>query len=195
MIFQFEDFVLDPGRRELRRADASVLVEPQVFDLLVFLIRNRQRVVTKSDLLDAIWNGRVVSESTAGKRAGDRLQVQVKKAEADTLKERQELERIRNDLDKKGPLLKEEERRNLESDFQKRSVTLQRTMTDLQQELQLKEREMMQDILKELEGVVTEFGKAEKFTLILDRSQILFADQAVDITSRVIEAFNSRAKK
>ncbi len=78
---------------------------------------------------------RVVSESAAGKRAGDRLQVQVKKAEADTLRERQELERMRNDLDKKGPLLKEEERRNLESDFQKRSVTLQRTMTDLQQEL------------------------------------------------------------
>ena len=68
-------------------------------------------------------------------------------------------------------------------------------MTDLQQELQLKEREMMQDILKELEGVVSEFGKAEKFTLILDRSQILFADQGVDITSKVIETFNSRAKK
>jgi len=138
---------------------------------------------------------RVVSESVAGKRAGDRLQTQVKKAEADTLRERQELERIRNDLDKKGPLLKEEERRNLEMDFQKRSVTLQRTMTDLQQELQLKEREMMQDILKELEGVVNEFGRAEKFTLILDRSQILFADQGVDITSKVIETFNSRAKK
>ncbi len=102
---------------------------------------------------------------------------------------------MRNDLDKKGPLLKDEERRNLESDFQKRSVTLQRTMTDLQQELQLKEREMMQDILKELEGVVNELGRAEKFTLILDRSQILFADQGVDITSKVIEAFNSRAKK
>ena len=138
---------------------------------------------------------RVVSESAAGKRAGDRLQIQVKKAEADTLRERQELERMRNDLDKKGPLLKEEERRNLESDFQKRSVMLQRTMTDLQQELQLKEREMMQDILKEIEGVVNEFGRAEKFTLILDRSQILFADQGVDITSRVIETFNSRAKK
>ena len=68
MIFQFEDFVLDPGRRELRRADASVLVEPQVFDLLIFLIRNRERVVTKSDLLDAIWNGRVVSESTLTSR-------------------------------------------------------------------------------------------------------------------------------
>ena len=87
---------------------------------------------------------RVVSESAAGKRASERLQAQVKKAEADTLKERQELERLRTDLEKKGPLLKDEERRNLESDFQKRSVTLQRTMGDLQQEIQLKEREMMQ---------------------------------------------------
>jgi len=138
---------------------------------------------------------RVVSESAAGKRAGERLQTQVKKAEADTLKERQELERLRTDLEKKGPLLKDEERRNLESDFQKRSVTLQRTMSDLQQEIQLKEREMMQSILKDLEGVVVEIGKADKFTLILDRSQILFGDQGIDITNKVIETFNSRAKK
>jgi len=102
---------------------------------------------------------------------------------------------LRSDLEKKGPLLKEEERRNLESDFQRRSVNLQRTMSDLQQELQLKEREMMQDILKDLEGIVNEVGKADKFTLILDRSQILFADQGIDITNKVIETFNSRAKK
>lgn len=138
---------------------------------------------------------RVVAESAAGKRAGERLQSQMKKAEADTLKERQDLERLRTDIEKKGPLLKDEERRNLESDFQKRSVNLQRTMSDLQQDLQLKEREMMQSILKDLEGVVMEVGKADKFTLILDRSQILFADQGIDITNKVIETFNSRAKK
>jgi len=59
----------------------------------------------------------------------------------------------------------------------------------------MKEREMMQDILKDLEGVVSDLGKAEKFTLILDRSQILFSDQGTDITTRVIETFNSRVKK
>ena len=137
---------------------------------------------------------RVVTESAPGKRAGERLQAQLKKAEADTLKERQELERLRSDLEKKGPLLKEEERRNLEVDFQKRSVNLQRTMGDLQQEIQSKERELMQDILKDLEGIVSEIGKTDKFTLILDRSQILFGDQAIDITNKVIETFN-RAKK
>ena len=129
---------------------------------------------------------RVVQESQAGKRAKERFQAQVKKAEADIVKERQELDRMKSDLEKKGPLLKEEERRNLEAEFQKRSVTLQRTMTDYQQELQAKNNQLMSDILKELEAIVNEVGKADKFTLILERSQILYSDQGIDITSKVI---------
>jgi len=138
---------------------------------------------------------KVISESQAGRQARDRFQVQVKKAEAEILKERQDLDRMKNDLDKKGPLLKEEERRNLELDFQKRSVSLQRRMSDYQQELQVKNNEMMSDILKDLEAIVNEVGKAEKFTLILERSQILYSDQGIDITKKVIETYNSRTKK
>lgn len=137
---------------------------------------------------------RAVSESQAGKRAKDRFQAQVKKAETDMLREKQELERLKNDLDKKGPLMKEEERRNLEADLQKRYVNYQRNAGDHQQELRQKENEIMGDILKELEQIVNEVGKAEKFTLILERSQILYSDQGIDITNRVIEVYNSRAK-
>ena len=68
MAFHFEDFSLDPDRRELRRADALIAVEPQVFDLIHYLLRQRERVVSKDDLLDAIWNGRVVSDSTMTSR-------------------------------------------------------------------------------------------------------------------------------
>lgn len=138
---------------------------------------------------------RVISESQAGKQARDRFQAQVKKAESDIMKERQDLDRMKSDLEKKGPLLKEEERRNLEADFQKRSVNLQRRMSDYQQELQVKNNEMMSDILKDLEKIVNEVGKAEKFTLILERSQILYSDQGIDITSKVIDTYNSRTKK
>src|SRR5215218_5622313 len=62
--FRFEDFALDPNRRELRREGSVIDVEPQVFDLICYLVRERERVVTKNELLDEIWNGRVVSEST-----------------------------------------------------------------------------------------------------------------------------------
>jgi TolB-like protein len=60
----FENCVLDPDRRELTRGGEPVPVPPQVFDLLLHLIQNRQRVVAKDALLDAIWGRRIVSEST-----------------------------------------------------------------------------------------------------------------------------------
>jgi pimeloyl-ACP methyl ester carboxylesterase/DNA-binding winged helix-turn-helix (wHTH) protein len=66
--FQFKDYALDIDRRELKRAGDLIAVEPQVFDLLVYLIRNRDRVVSKDDLIEGVWGGRIVSESTLTSR-------------------------------------------------------------------------------------------------------------------------------
>jgi len=66
--FFFDDHALDTDRRELHRGPDSIAVEPQVFDLLVFLVQNRDHVVSKDDLLDAVWGGRIVSESTLTSR-------------------------------------------------------------------------------------------------------------------------------
>ncbi|MGQ7956766.1 winged helix-turn-helix domain-containing tetratricopeptide repeat protein [Pseudomonas sp. SP16.1] len=64
MPFVFEDYVLDQERRELTRRGQTVAVGPQVFDLLLQLVSNRERVVSKDDLLQTVWGGRIVSEST-----------------------------------------------------------------------------------------------------------------------------------
>jgi adenylate cyclase len=61
--YLFEDYVLDMGTHELRCGDAPVAVEPKVFDLLAYLIDNRQRVVSKDDLIAHVWDGRIVSDS------------------------------------------------------------------------------------------------------------------------------------
>jgi len=66
--YLFEDYALDADRRELLRGMEPIPVEPQVFDLLHYLIRNRDRVVSKDNLLSAVWNGRVVSESALSTR-------------------------------------------------------------------------------------------------------------------------------
>ena len=68
MQFRFADHVLDVARRELKRRGEPVALEPQVFDLLVLLIRNRDRVVTRDDLVGSVWGGRIVSESTLASR-------------------------------------------------------------------------------------------------------------------------------
>jgi DNA-binding winged helix-turn-helix (wHTH) protein len=64
MLFRFGDFALDVARRELRRGAELIPVGPQVFDLLVYLVKHRERVVSKDDLFEAVWVGRTVSEST-----------------------------------------------------------------------------------------------------------------------------------
>ena len=57
MVFRFGDHVLDTERRELRRGAEPVALEPQVFDLFVYLVRNRDRVVSKDDLIEGVWVG------------------------------------------------------------------------------------------------------------------------------------------
>ncbi|OAF12724.1 winged helix-turn-helix domain-containing protein [Bradyrhizobium neotropicale] len=68
MQFVFRDHLLDTDRRELSREQVPVSVEPQVFDLVVHLMENRDRVVSKDELIDKIWHGRIVSESTLTSR-------------------------------------------------------------------------------------------------------------------------------
>ena len=79
--YVFEECVLDIDRQELHRGGNTVSIAPQVFDLLDYLIRNRERVVTKNDLIDAIWKGRIVSDAAvttrlnAARSAADRVPV------------------------------------------------------------------------------------------------------------------------
>ena len=63
MRYHFEEFAFDIDRRELHRGAQVVSITPQVFDLLEYLIRNRERVVSKDDLINAVWNGRIVSDA------------------------------------------------------------------------------------------------------------------------------------
>jgi len=66
--FLFAGHTLDTDRRELRRGSETVAVEPQVFDLLIYLVENRDRVVSKDDLIASVWGGRIVSDSTLTSR-------------------------------------------------------------------------------------------------------------------------------
>ncbi|MFD5824395.1 alpha/beta fold hydrolase [Lentzea sp. NPDC060358] len=68
MRYEFEDYSLDPARLELSRGGERVHVEPQVFQVLLHLIRNRDRVVPRTELLDSVWGDRFVSDSALASR-------------------------------------------------------------------------------------------------------------------------------
>lgn len=68
MLYIFDNYVLDPDRRELRKSAAVIAMKPQAFDLLVHLIRHRDHVVSRDEMIEQIWGGRMVSESALSTR-------------------------------------------------------------------------------------------------------------------------------
>src|SRR3984893_17545887 len=68
LLYIFEKYALDPGRRELRCGADAIAMEPQAFDLLVYLIRHREHVVSRDEMIDQVWGGRIVSESALSTR-------------------------------------------------------------------------------------------------------------------------------
>ena len=66
--YQFTEFEIDLGQQELRRLGEAVHIEPQVFDLIVHLVRNHERIVSKDELIETIWNGRIISEAALSSR-------------------------------------------------------------------------------------------------------------------------------
>ena len=137
---------------------------------------------------------RVISESQAGNAAKEKFRSQVKKVEADLLKEKQDVDRLKSDFDKKSSLMKEEDRKNLEKEIQKRERSYMLSGRDSQEELGQREREMTGELVRGIAKIVGDIGKSEKYTLILERSQmpVLYSDDVNDITKRVIELYNSR---
>jgi DNA-binding winged helix-turn-helix (wHTH) protein/pimeloyl-ACP methyl ester carboxylesterase len=105
LLFSFKDFALDGERRELRARGTIIPIEPQVFDLLVYLVENRDRVVSKDDLIASVWGGRIVSDSTVDSRINA-----VRKAIGDS-GEKQELVRT---IARKGIRFVGDVRENLE---------------------------------------------------------------------------------
>src|ERR1700684_4706592 len=61
-LYRFGQFVLDPGKRTLSRADSPVSLTPKAFDVLLFLVQNPNRLVTKEELRQAVWGDTIVEE-------------------------------------------------------------------------------------------------------------------------------------
>src|SRR3954453_5137726 len=68
MQYRFAEYEIDLSQQELRRLGEAVHIEPQVFDLIVHLVRNHDRIVSKDELIETIWNGRIISEAALSSR-------------------------------------------------------------------------------------------------------------------------------
>jgi outer membrane protein len=141
---------------------------------------------------------RALNECDAGKTAKENFKTQVDKLQAELAKQKDNIEKIKGEVEKKGMVLKDDERKNVERDYQKRLRDFQRTYKDSQAELQQRDNELTGEILRELQEVIAEWGAKQSFTLVLEASNtgaVLYNSRAVDITEQVIQEYNTKRKE
>lgn len=139
---------------------------------------------------------RALNECEGGKKAKEEFRKEVDKYQAGLKKQKDELESMKEQLEKKGPVMKEEERRNLQTQLEKKAREFERSYKDSQEELQRKDNELTGEILKGLHRVVQELGKQEDYTLILENSSsaVLFVAPDAELTDEVVKAYNKNKK-
>ena len=141
---------------------------------------------------------RALNECDAGKTAKENFKTQVDKLQAELAKQKGDIEKIKDEVEKKGMVLKDEERKNIERDYQKRLRDFQRTYKDSQAELQQRDNELTGEILRELQEVIAEYGAKQNYTLVLESSNtgaVLYGARSVDITEQVIQEYNTKRKE
>jgi outer membrane protein len=140
---------------------------------------------------------KVMMESDKGKEARKNLADEVEKLKKNITQKQDELQKMKDALEKQATTMTPEARGDKEKQYQVKLKDFQRLQSDYEADMQQKDQEFSQKILKDLEDIVKMLGESEKYTLILERSQagILFATSAIDATDKVISLYNDSAKK
>jgi TolB-like protein len=182
--YLFESYVLDTDRRELRLGADLVPLAPQVFDMLAYLIRNRDRVVSKDDLISAIWEGRIVSESALTTRLNG-----VRSAIGDSGEE----QRLIKTLPRRGirfvGIVREEEKPVVEAATSHivRPAKAGLTLPDKPSIAVLPFTNLSGDLLQDyftegvVEDIITELSRFSELFVIARNSSFAYKEQSVDV--------------
>src|SRR5215467_359426 len=137
---------------------------------------------------------RALNESDAGKRAKERFKTQVDKLQGDLKKQKDQLDSLKEQLEKKASVMKEDDARDMQKDYEKKLRDFERNYKDSQGELQQKDNELTVELLKELQGVIEQFGKEGGYSIILEQSSssVLYGSPELDLTEQVITRYNAR---
>ena len=140
---------------------------------------------------------RALNECDAGKRAKDQVKAKFERSQNQLKKQREDLDHLKEDYERKATVLKEEERRNLEKDLETRSLEFKRKYEDFQRELKETDAELTKSIVEELYELVRGYGEKHGYTLVLEASSgaLLYNDKTVDVTDEIVKLHNASPHK
>jgi outer membrane protein len=140
---------------------------------------------------------RALNESAAGKAARERFVKEMETLQSNLRREKETLEKSREDFDKKAMLLREKERLNMEQELEDKSLAFKRKYEDYQKQLKRQDSAFTGSILRDLEGVIREVGQQEGYTVVFEAqsSGLLYADPATDLTEEIVRRYNAGGQK
>jgi outer membrane protein len=140
---------------------------------------------------------RILARSQAGVQAREQLEKEKAGMQKQLDGHKVELDKLRDELEKKGQLLSADARRDKQDQLERKLRDAQRLAGDLEKELQKKEQNMGAKILRDLEGIFTKVGKERGFSMILERRQagVVYGAPEADVTEEVIKAFDDETRK
>ena len=133
---------------------------------------------------------RALSESSAGKAAKDKFKVEVDRLQSRLKKQKDEIDHMKEQLEKKASVMKASEREEMEDDFRKKMRDFEREYKDTQTDLQKKDNDLTGSILRDLQKVIQDIGEREGYQMIVEMNSLLFADKTLDLTERVISEYD-----
>ncbi len=138
---------------------------------------------------------RVLARSAGGVAAREQLERDKAAMQREMDAKRKELETLRDDLEKKGPLMTADVRREKQDAFDRKRRDAARLADDFQKELEKKEAALLQRVLQDLSGVIDKVGKDRGFHLIVEKrgATVLYAAPDADLTDEVIRAYDQEA--
>ena len=140
---------------------------------------------------------RVLARSAAGVAAREQLEREKATMQKEMDGRRVELEKLREEIEKKGALLTPDARRERQEQFERKRRDAARLADDFQKELEKKESVLLQKVLQEVSGIIERVGKEKNYYMIVEKrgAGVIFASAEADLTDEVIRAYDQQAPK
>jgi outer membrane protein len=134
---------------------------------------------------------RALNECNAGKKAKSQFRVEIQQLQSKLERKQSELQALKDELQKKGMLMRDDQRLNLQDSYTRKLRDFESTYKDSKAELQQKDNEVTGSIIRDLAYVVRTVGERDGYTLILEKGSLLWGTPAIDITDQVIRQYNA----
>jgi outer membrane protein len=134
---------------------------------------------------------RALNDCRNGKAAKAQFRTRVEHLEGQLQGEQDQVQNLKDELEKKGPLMQPDQRQNLEDDYTRKLRQFQDDYKNSRDELQQRDNEMTGEIVRDIAVVVRQIGIKNGYTMVMEKGSLLWAAPSIDITDQVIRAYDA----